>query len=110
MSTGEDPPNPNHPYIVNTEDHIKQLAAVDPYADAWRFPMNRDGTEPTLLKLPSLVNVRQMHETMEVTAHFLDCVRSELMNRANYVMDMLGFEADREAEMSAYYAPHEDDR
>ena len=82
------PDQPNHPWLANAEDCITRVDEVDPYADGFRFDMNRDHTAPTLAKLPPLVNLRQAHEALEATTNFLSGVRTELMGRADWVTEM----------------------
>jgi hypothetical protein len=88
--------DPNAPELVNVEANLREFENIDPYADGFRYPLNRDQTARSLPNAPDYVNLRVLHEGMEALANFFSGVRSELAVRLDYKLQM-------EAEMRAAY-------
>lgn len=86
---------------------IQYLARFDPESLAFRYPTDQEGNS-TQEDVPSLINLRALHETMEGIANWLDAGISEMTERlsveaelqAQYESEM---EAEYEAEMEAEY-------
>lgn len=80
--------DPNAPELVNVEANLREFEQVDPGADGFRYPFNRDRDARSLHAAPDHVNLRVLHEAMEALANFFDGVRSELSARLDYVSEM----------------------
>ncbi len=88
--------DPAAPELTNVEENIREFENIDPWADGFRYPLNRDQTARSLPNAPDYVNLRVLHEGMEALANFFSGVRSELGVRLDYKLEM-------EAEMRAAY-------
>ena len=78
----------NAPELANVEANLREFEHVDPGADGFRYPFNRDRDARSLDRAPDLVNLQVLHEAMEALANFFDGVRSELSSRLDYRAEM----------------------
>jgi hypothetical protein len=80
--------DPEAPELANVEANLREFEVIDPGADGFRYPLNRDRTARSLPNAPEYVNLRILHEAMEALANFLSGVRSELGTRLDYIAQM----------------------
>jgi len=80
--------DPNAPELANVEANLREFEHVDPGADGFRYPFNRDRDARSLDRAPDHLNLRVLHDAMEAVANFFDGVRSELSSRSDYLAEM----------------------
>lgn len=85
LQTGD----PRAPEIATVEANIKEFERIDPYADGFRYPLDRGQAGPSLPNVPDLVNLRVLQDAMEALANFLSAVTSELRRRIEWQIEML---------------------
>ena len=90
--------DPAAPELTNVQDNLREFETIDPWADGFRYPLNREQTGRSLPNVPEHVNLHVLHQGMEALSNFLSAVRSELGVRLDYTMEM-------EAEMARAYDP-----
>jgi hypothetical protein len=68
--------------------NLREFERVDPGADGFRYPFNRERDARSLDRAPDHVNLKLLHEAMEALANFFDGVLSELSSRLDYLSEM----------------------
>ena len=76
---GKDSP----PELANVQPYIDEFMTHDPYATAFRYPTDRDGT-PSLRGLKH-INLRNLYETMERLGNMFECLCTDLSVRLDWV-------------------------
>jgi hypothetical protein len=90
----------NAPELKNAEANIKEFEKIDPYADGFRYPLNKDRSARSMPNAPEYVNIRLLQDAMEALGNFFHGVRAELSSQLEYKQD---WEAERRQEMEAEY-------
>ncbi len=81
--------DPSAPELAHVEANLREFERIDPGADGFRYPLNRDQTARSMPNVPNTVNLRVLQEGMEALANFFSGVRSELAARIDYVQQAL---------------------
>lgn len=75
------------PELKNVEASIQEFERIDPYADGFRYPLNRDRSAATMPDVPAILNLRTLQDAMEAVSNFLLAVQNELSVRLTYQRD-----------------------
>jgi hypothetical protein len=75
------------PELAVVGANIDEFERIDPYADGFRYPLNRDGSTRSMPNAPEHVNLRQLQDGMEALANFLSCVRMEMSSRIQFELE-----------------------
>lgn len=81
--------DPTAPELANVENNLREFDRIDQRGDGFRYPLDREGTLPTLQNAPDNVNLRLLHEAMDAVATFFSCARAELSHRLDCVANDL---------------------
>lgn len=76
------------PELSNVEANIQEFEKVDPRAEGFRYPLNRDQDGASMPDAPMTVNLQTLHEGMTALANFLDAVRMALSVRTDAIDEM----------------------
>lgn len=65
----------NAPEVKNIELNIREFEKIDPYADGFRYPLNKDRSARSMPNVPEYVNLRVLQDAMEALGNFFWGVR-----------------------------------
>jgi hypothetical protein len=82
--------------LRNVDEVVRQFVQYDPESYSFRYPTERDSKTSTQDGVPTLINLRNLHEVMERVATFLECAGMEV----DAQQDM---KDEYESEMRSYY-------
>jgi hypothetical protein len=80
------PENYEGPEVTNVEVNILELEGIDPSAQGFRYPVERNG-DPGLKGAPTLLSLRLLHEAMQAVTNLLDGVSSVQQEALDYLTD-----------------------
>lgn len=79
--------DPNAPVLANVEASLREFEHVDPWADGFRYPLNRDQTARSMPNVPDIVSLQALNEAMQALANFFSGVNSTLGAHLEYKLE-----------------------